>query len=68
MTDPGPMCGGGGKVQVMNVETRGQPDAGWLAATIGHFIGPVQCDLEFEYLTQLQLVRKLNFAKSINLG
>ena len=28
LTDPGPMCmGGGGEVQVMNVESRGQSDA-----------------------------------------
>ena len=34
LTNLGPMCGGGGEVQVMSVETRGQADAGWLAATI----------------------------------
>ena len=34
LTDPGPMCGGGrGEVKVVSVETSGQPDAGWLAAT-----------------------------------
>ena len=34
LTNPGPMCRGGeGKVQVTSVETRGQPNAGWLAAT-----------------------------------
>ena len=33
LTDPAPMCGGGGEVQVTSVETHGQPDAGWLAAT-----------------------------------
>ena len=27
------MCGGGGEVKGVSVETRGQPDAGWLAAT-----------------------------------
>ena len=26
--------GGGGEVQVTSIETRGQPDVGWLAATI----------------------------------
>jgi len=31
---PGTPCvGGGGEVKVLSVETRGQPDAGWLAAT-----------------------------------
>ena len=34
LTGPGPMCGGGGEVQVTSIETRGQPDAGWLAATV----------------------------------
>jgi len=35
LTDPGPMCEGGkGEVQVMIVEIRGQPDVGWLAATV----------------------------------
>ena len=29
LTDPGP---GRGELQVMSVESRGQPDAGWLAA------------------------------------
>ena len=33
LTNPGPMCGGGGEVQVTSIESRGQPDAGWLAAT-----------------------------------
>jgi len=33
LNDPGPMCGGEGEVQVTSVETRGQPDANWLAAT-----------------------------------
>ena len=28
------MRGGGGEVKVVSVETRGQPDAGWLAPTI----------------------------------
>ena len=37
LTDPGPMCGGGGEVQDMSVETCSQPDAGWLAATPLHF-------------------------------
>ena len=32
LTDPGPMWGGEGEMQVTNVESRGQPDAGWLAA------------------------------------
>ena len=30
-------CGGGGEVQVTSVESRGQPDAGWLAATPCNF-------------------------------
>ena len=35
LTDLEPMCvGGGGEVQVMSLETHGQPDAGWLAATL----------------------------------
>ena len=34
--------GGEGEVQVMSVETRGQSDAGWLAATIYHFINIVR--------------------------
>jgi len=34
LTDPEPMCGGGGEVKVVSIEARGQPDAGWLAATI----------------------------------
>ena len=34
LTDLGPICvGGGGEVQVTSVVTRGQLDAGWLAAT-----------------------------------
>ena len=33
LTDPGPMCGGGGEVQVTSIESHGQLDAGWLAAT-----------------------------------
>ena len=34
LTNPGPMRGGGvGEVQVKSVETGGQPDGGWLAAT-----------------------------------
>ena len=28
--------GGGGEVKVVSLETRGQPDAGWLAATVRH--------------------------------
>ena len=36
LTDLRPMCGGGRvKLKVVSVETRGLPDAGWLAATIG---------------------------------
>ncbi len=31
LTNPGP---GRGELQVMSVESRGQPDAGWLAATV----------------------------------
>jgi len=38
LTDSGPMCGGGGEVQVMSVETHCQPDAGWLAAANSFFI------------------------------
>ena len=37
LTDPGAgthVWGGEGEVQVTSVETRGQPDAGWLAATV----------------------------------
>ena len=36
LTDPGPMYGGGerGEVKVVSVETPGQPDAGWPAATL----------------------------------
>ena len=38
LTDPGTMCGGGGEVQVTSVESCSQPDAGWLAATIWHYV------------------------------
>ena len=33
---PGTPCvgWGGGEVKVVSIETRGQPDAGWLAATL----------------------------------
>ena len=35
LTDPGPMGRGGrDEVQVTSIETRGQLDAGWLAATL----------------------------------
>jgi len=34
LTDLGPLCEGGGEVQVTSVESRSQPDAGWLATTI----------------------------------
>ena len=34
LTDPGPVCGGGGEAQVTSIEARGQPDTGWLAATL----------------------------------
>ena len=33
LNDPGPMCGGGGEVQVTSVETCGQLDVGCLAAS-----------------------------------
>ena len=35
-TDRGPCVGGGGEVQVMSIESRGQADACWLAATSTH--------------------------------
>ena len=35
LTDPGPMCGGEvRRMQVMSIKARGQPDTGWLAATV----------------------------------
>ena len=39
-----PCVGAGGEAQVTSIETRDQPDAGWLAATVFTFIFKIKTD------------------------
>ena len=47
LTEPGPMCGGGGEVQVTSTGSCSQRDAGWLAATALKFTKQLYANISY---------------------
>ena len=45
LTNPGPMCGGEGEVQVTSIETCGQLDGGWLGSRYNVYIDKRKCKM-----------------------